>query len=232
LRRHQQQESDSDCRQRNQNPSPPLSISIHRGPSLWSGVYQIGTDGHCCARLRAEFNFFFPRPPRRIFECRQQIFPLYVGIIPQNLFDKIVYAAKPRQSSAATTPRAYLLHTFTVQFTCPLPSGLVQEPLPNEVGDNPANLTVAWQMSLMWLLKVANPCDSVSALLDALPPQQTLMLICAPSTGASLQSVTSTVVEPGAQSEVNPSAPTAVSKESVIVKGKRIGFPPDSQSLV
>jgi hypothetical protein len=85
-------------------------------------------------------------------------------------------------------------------------------------------------MSLMWLLKVANPCDSVTALLDALPPQQTLMFICAPSTGASPQSVTSTVVEPDEQSEVNPSAPTAVSNEIATVKAKRIRFPPDSQS--
>jgi predicted exporter len=123
-------------------------------------------------------------------------------------------------------PIAYLLHTCTVHLLYPFLSGLVQLPLPNEVGAKPAKLTVAWQMPSMWVPKVANPCDSVTALLDAFPPQQTLMSMRAPSTGALLQSVTSTVVEPGAQSEFNPKAPTNVSTESAIVKGKRIGFPP------
>ncbi|HUD14058.1 MAG TPA: hypothetical protein VMQ56_10425 [Terracidiphilus sp.] len=99
--------------------------------------------------------------------------------------------------------------------------------MPNDVAENPANLTVPSQISFALISKVASPFDAETALLCLVwfPAQQILMSMRAPCTGAPLQSFTSTTVEPGEQSARSPSALMPVTIKSATLKNKRIGPP-------
>jgi hypothetical protein len=104
----------------------------------------------------------------------------------------------------------------------------VHDPVPIDVAENPAKVILPSQISLALSSKVASPFDADTALLSLVwfPSQHTLMSMRAPATGAPLQSVTSTTVDPGEQSARNPIAPMPNSSESATVKSKRMRLPP------